>query len=83
MCYHLHAPVLALKHDDGLRPHLGPLPAGTRIYLAGDTLDSGLIEVTDASGSHYTVFYSDLLERSKVERAGRRPSQPFGSNLNT
>lgn len=65
-CFVLRAAVLALKHDDPERPNLDPLAAGTCLHIAGEPRESGLIAVSDRNGARYTLFYSDLLERSQA-----------------
>jgi hypothetical protein len=60
----LRSAILALKHNDADHPNLKPLPPGTLLRLAEQPRESGLVDVLDSSDNRYTVFFSDLLERS-------------------
>jgi len=56
--------VLGLKVEDDPNPNLAQLPPGARLRLLSEPAESGLVRVRDLSGSTYTVFYADLLDRS-------------------
>ena len=60
----LRSAILALKHDGGDHPNLKPLPEGTLLRLAEQPRDSGLVDVLDSRNNRYTVFFSDIQERS-------------------
>jgi hypothetical protein len=60
----LRSAILALKHDGGDHPNLKPLPEGTLLRLAEQPRESGLVEVLESADNRYTVFFSDLQERS-------------------
>jgi hypothetical protein len=68
----LHAPIVALKHDNSDHVDVSPLPPGTQLQLCGEVRESGLIDVTDFRGAVYTVFAADLFERSHVQDPASR-----------
>jgi hypothetical protein len=57
--------VLGLKVEDDPNPNLAQLPPGARLSLVSEPAESGLVRVRDKSGDTYTVFYTDLLDRSE------------------
>ena len=68
--FRLHAPLLALRQSDVTQPQFEPLLPGTCLVQAALPRQSELVEVQDATDDRlYTVFYSDLLERSDLVEA--------------
>ncbi len=63
--YRLRASLLALKHDDGVRPNLESLGAGAVLALVSEIRTSGLVDVS-YDGVVYTVFFSDLCDRGEA-----------------